>query len=71
MGRNFDVPNYRITRTSLIDSNKNEIKEFIKRGDAANYVNISASTLLRFIKSKKMKIYNNEIYLIERITLRY
>lgn len=71
MGRNFDVPNYRITRTSLIDSNKNEIKEFIKRGDASKYVNISDSTLLRFIKSKKMKIYNNEIYLIERITLRY
>ena len=67
MGRNFNKMNYKVSRSSHTDDERNEIKEFKSRKEVESYAMISASTMLRMIRTNTMKIVNNESYLIERI----
>tara|TARA_R110000803_G_scaffold84027_3_gene150139 strand:+ start:721 stop:951 length:231 start_codon:yes stop_codon:yes gene_type:complete len=67
MGRNINHMNYKVSRSSHTDEERNEIKEFKSRKEVESYAMISASTMLRMIRTNTMKIVNNEIYLIERI----
>lgn len=67
MGRNRNHMNYKVSRVSHTDEDRNEIKEFKSRKEVESYAMISASTMLRMIQTNTMKIINNEIYSIERI----
>ena len=67
MGRNINQMNYKVSRVSHTDDERNEIKEFKSRKEVESYAMISASTMLRMIQTNTMKIINNEIYSIERI----
>ena len=67
MGRNLNHMNYKVSRVSHTDEERNEIKEFKSRKEVEEYALVSASTMLRMIRTNTLKIINNEIYSIERI----
>ncbi len=67
MGRNRNHMNYKVSRVSHTDEDRNEIKEFKSRKEVESYAMISAATMLRMIQTHTMNIINNEIYSIERI----
>lgn len=67
MGRNLNHMNYKVSRVSHTDEERNEVKEFKSRKEVEEYALVSASTMLRMIRTNTLKIVNNEIYSIQRI----
>ena len=61
MGRNLNHMNYKVSRVSHTDEERNEIKEFKSRKEVEEYALVSASTMLRMIRTNTLKIVNNEI----------